>query len=122
VLERYLGRSAMSREILALAEAHGGTVVVLDRDVLADLFHTGRDSGVAIWALPEAGRPSNHYVQTLSFPPVDEGRVLLVTRRDAPPAACRATAEAVATLAPESGAYRDRPQQAWLVDAPCLRP
>jgi 4-amino-4-deoxy-L-arabinose transferase-like glycosyltransferase len=122
VLERYLGRSDMSREIIELAQAHGGPVVVHERDVLADLFHTGRDSGVTIWALPEAGRPSNHYVQTLSLPPGAEGRVLLVTRRDAPPEACRATAEPVATLAPQSGAYRDRAQNVWRVDAPCLQP
>ena len=120
-LERYLGRSEMSAEILALAAAHGGTVVADDRDILADLFYTGRDAGIAIWAVPEAGRPSNHYVQAHALPP-REGRILLVTEDDTPPQACRATAEAVATLAPGAGAYRDRPQTAWLVDAPCLAP
>ncbi len=121
MLERYLGRSDMSREILALAEANGGVLAADNRDILADLFYTGRDSGVEIWAVPRPGRPPNHYVQTLSLPP-REGRILLVSRRDRPPEACRATAETVAVLAPQSGAHRKRAQHVWRVDAPCLQP
>lgn len=121
VLERYLGRSAMSAEILQLADAHGGALAADDRDVLADLFHTGRDSGVEIWAVPQPGRAPNHYVQTRALPP-REGRILLVSRRDRPPPACRATATPVAVLAPTSGAYRKRAQHIWTVDAPCLQP
>ena len=121
VAARYLGRSEMSREILALARAHGGTVVADDRDVLADLFYTGHDAGVQIWALPEAGRPSNHYVQTRAYPARGAGPVLLVTRRSEPPPACTG-ARHLGTLAPESGAYRDRDQDAFLVDPACLRP
>ncbi|MEM1431487.1 MAG: glycosyltransferase family 39 protein [Pseudomonadota bacterium] len=121
VLERYLGRTEMTRQILSLAEAQGGVVVVDDRDVLADLFYTGRDSAVAVWAAPEAGRPSNHYVQNVPLPP-SQGRVLLVTRHDDLPAACRATARPIVTLAPDSGAYRTRAQNVWRVDAMCLQP
>ncbi|MEM0937165.1 MAG: glycosyltransferase family 39 protein [Pseudomonadota bacterium] len=121
LLERYLGRSAMSADILALAEENGGVVVADDRDILADLFYTGRDAAVTIWAVPSPGRPPHHYAQTRALPPSD-GRILLVTRRDAPPPGCRARAEPLGDLAPESGAYRRRAQSTWIVDAPCLQP
>jgi len=94
--------------------------VVDGRAVLADLFHTGRDAGVTIWARPADRRPSDHYVLTRSMPASVSGEVLFVARLDSLPPACGGVAP-IATLAPESGAYRDRPFGAWLVPAACLR-
>ncbi len=120
LLGRYLGRAEMSREILALARAHDDRVVVDGRSVLADLFHTGRDADVTIWARPADRQPSDHYVLTRSMPESLSGEVLFVARLDSLPASCRQAAR-IATLAPESGAYRERPFGAWLVPAACLR-
>ena len=121
LLGRYLGRAEMSREILALARAHDGQVVVDGRPMLADLFYTGRDAEVTVWARPPVRRPSDHYVFTRAMPGTLSGEVLFVARLDDLPEACGARAP-LATLAPETGAYRDRPLGAWRVPAACLRP
>lgn len=120
ILERYLGRSEMSRQILALAADEGGAVVANDRDVLADLFYTGHGSEIEIWAAPRAGRPPNHYVQRHAFDGSGTGPILYVSRRPPPPA-CDA-GDPVATFAPADGAYRERPQSAWRVPRDCLMP
>ncbi|MEL6210991.1 MAG: glycosyl transferase, partial [Pseudomonadota bacterium] len=121
LLARYLGRAEMSAEIFALARETGLPIVADDRDVLADLFYSGRDTGLAVFARPEAGRPPNHYVQKESLPAEADGDVLLITRRRHLPERCAAETP-VARLAPPSGAYRDRPQTAWRVPAACLLP
>jgi 4-amino-4-deoxy-L-arabinose transferase-like glycosyltransferase len=118
---RYLGQAEMSRDILALAQEHDGEVVVDGRSLLADLFHTGRDSDVTIWARPPRGRPANHYEQTRAMPDSVMGEVLYVGRLDDLPERCGALAP-IATLAPDSGAYRERPMGAWRLPADCLRP
>lgn len=119
VFERYLGRSAMSGEILAAARAAGVTAVVAsDRDLLADLTYAGRDQPIAIYAQPHAGRPRNHYELTRSLPAGRDGPVLLVTSRDHPVDRC--TPEPVGRLAPEAGAYREKPQNLFLLPAGCL--
>lgn len=120
LLERYLGRAEMSRQILAEAQAAGGLVVANDRDILADLFYTGRDSGVAIHALPPEGRPRHHYAQSHPFPGSPLPEVLLVTGERSPPAACLPAARQIGRIAPPTGAYRKRPQGLWLVPPACL--
>ncbi|MBS8225353.1 ArnT family glycosyltransferase [Vannielia litorea] len=124
LMERYLGRVAMSAEIAARADAEGLSVVVADdRDVLADLFYRIRGRGVAgkitgleAYARPERGRAPNHYVQSHAFPG-SAGEVLYVTRRAVPPA-CEG-AVALPPIAPEEGAFRRRPQQVWRVPGDC---
>lgn len=121
LLARYVGRTEMSQRILAEARTHGLDVIVADdRDVLADLFHQGRDSGLRLYARPEAGRPSNHYVLRHALPPEVTGPVLFVSKRDAPPDAC--PQERQALFAPESGAYAHRWQRLFIVPAECLAP
>jgi hypothetical protein len=88
--------------------------------MLADLFYTGRDADVTIWARPPVRRPSDHYVLTRPMPDDLAGEVLFVARLDDLPGRCGDVAP-VAVLAPESGAYRDRPLGAWRVPAACLR-
>ena len=113
VMDRYLGRVKLSRAILATARAEGlGTVVADNRDVLADLFHTGRDAGVAIRAAPFEGRPPHHYAMTYPFE--GEGPALYVGG-DAPPP-CEA--EPLGTLAP-AGYWAERPRSLWRVPGDC---
>jgi hypothetical protein len=93
---------------------------VNDRDVIADLFHTARDSAVTFYARPRSGRAPDHYVLKYALPPQIEGKVLLVTRHDSARASC--DAERVGVIAPENGAYADRSQKLYIVEARCLAP
>ncbi|MFD0982110.1 ArnT family glycosyltransferase [Tropicimonas aquimaris] len=121
LLERYLGRTDMSAAILAAAEAEGVVAVVADdRDILAGLFHDGRESTMPFFARPREGRAPNHYVLKYSLPDSVEGDVLLVTKNDKVRLdGCEALP--AGRIAPTDGAYARRPQQLFLVDAECLR-
>lgn len=80
LMARFLGRAEVSRQILDAARRAGiGVVVADDRDLLADLFYTGRDAGIAIYALPPAGRARDHYEMTRPMPADLDGPVLFVT-------------------------------------------
>jgi hypothetical protein len=85
VMERYVGRAAVSLRAAEIARAEGlGTIVSDSRDILADLFYTLREEGFRLYARPVEGFPPHHYAQRYPLPPGD-GPVLLVTRRGAPP-------------------------------------
>ncbi len=115
LLERYLGRAGMSRQILDLAARSGNLPILADdRDVLADLFYTGRDSGAVIFAPRPKGRPMNHYEQSYPLPETATGPLLLVT------AAAAACAGAAIPLAAEGGAYARRGLAAYLTTADCV--
>jgi hypothetical protein len=119
VLERYLGRESLSREILAAAGAAGNVPIVADdRDVLADLFYTGRDAGITIYAQRPVGRPENHYEQAYAMPAGLGGQVLFVS--DTQPL-CHG-AYVTATLAPDlrRGTFAKPKLRGYLVDAECL--
>ncbi len=114
LLQRYLGRADLSRQIIATS---GGLPIVADgRDVLADLFYTGRDQGLTILARPHAGPPRNFYEQVHSMPPGLTGDVLLVTRD---PGDCPAVSAGL--LVTDGGAYHGQGLQLWRVPAGCLR-
>jgi 4-amino-4-deoxy-L-arabinose transferase-like glycosyltransferase len=116
LLARYLGRADLSRQIVAAAAAAGVEVVVADRrDVLADLFYTGRDSGLRFHARPQRGPPRNFYEQMHMLPHGATGRLLLVT---ADPGGC-ATGLAV-FLDVARGAYDGTRLAAWPALAECL--
>lgn len=78
LLHRYLGRADLSRQVVDAAKTLGvGAVLATDRDLLADLFYTGRASGLRFYAKRPTGRPANYYEQT--FPvSADAGQVLYV--------------------------------------------
>ncbi|MEI4485498.1 glycosyltransferase family 39 protein [Frigidibacter sp. MR17.14] len=117
---RYLGRAELSREILRVAgEQHLQTVVAQDRAILADLFYTGRDSGLLLRARPEAGRPSSHYALTYPLEPAIEGDVLYADRSDDPPACGTAPVE-LTVLQPRIGAWAGRDIHLWRLPAACL--
>lgn len=116
VLARYLGRTGMSQQIIDTANAQGlNSVVAENRDVLADLFYTGRDSGLAFYAVPASGRASNHYALKYPFQG-GTGPVLFVADR-APD--CISGASALATIDPKVGAYRGKPKLLFVVPGTC---
>lgn len=83
-LSRYLGRVALTEAAIATARAQGAPVIVADRrDVLADLFHAGRDAGLVFRAVPPSGRPAHFYEQRHALPQ-DAPRPLLLVAVTAP--------------------------------------
>lgn len=116
ILERYIGRADLSRQVLAVAASEGLPVVADRRDVLADLFYVGREAGVAILARPYAGRPRNFYEQTRMMPAGQTGDVVLVAR-----SAGECAAVPLAPLALEGGAYAGSGLALWRVPAACLK-
>ena len=118
LLKRYLGREALSLQIIERARAAGDVPIVADRrDVLADLFYTGRDAGLAIHAPRPEGRPQDHYAQSHPLPAALTGPVLLVS--DSPPA-CPG-GDGGQPLATRGGGYDGLALAPYLVDASCLK-
>ncbi|MBU1574835.1 MAG: glycosyltransferase family 39 protein [Alphaproteobacteria bacterium] len=114
LLNRYLGRHALSESILALAEREDLPVVTSNRDILADLFYTGRDRDVALYAMPETGRPSSYYAQNFALPEDVTGSVLVVSFGDIP-----CPGDALEGLVRE-GTWSTTELRATRVDAGCL--
>lgn len=118
VLERYLGRADLSRQIIAAAEARGRVRVVSDsRDVLADLFYTGAAVGLEFYAPPLRGRPMSHYEQTYPLAPDATGMVLFVTRKAY---ACDTAPQEVVALRTAGGAYAGDGLTGYMMEAACL--
>lgn len=123
LLARYLGRADTTRAILAEARATGATAVVsADRDVLADLFYTGRDAGVPVYATPPGpckgdtdDCPQNQYEMTHPAPVPLPGLALYA---GAPAPAC-VTDPPVATLPATPGAWRKVPLPLYRLPAGC---
>lgn len=119
VLVRYLGRAALSQSIIDAAQTAGTPVVVsTNRDLLADLFYTGRDSGLQFFALAPAGRAPHHYALKYPWPGTDTAPVLFVTRRDTV-GACAGAAMKIGTVSPERGAYRGNSFHLFTVPGDC---
>ncbi len=119
LLSRYLGRAEMSETIIDIAGDLGvDAIVASNRDILADLFYTGRDAGIRMFAVPPEGRAPHHYA--LKYPyRADGGDVLLVLPRGSEPP-CPAEAMDLAEMAPADGAYRNHPQELYLLPGLCI--
>ncbi|MGV8949755.1 MAG: ArnT family glycosyltransferase [Cypionkella sp.] len=116
LLDRQLGRAAISQQIIALSQANGDIPVLSSsRDILADLFYTGRDSGLQFYAKRPAGRPENHYEQRYPLPLDLTGQVLLIATD---PPAC---AGAPIALDARGGAYAKWHLAAYVVEAACAQ-
>lgn len=114
---RYLGRAELSTRILALAKAEGVPVYAANRDILADLFYTGRDSGVTIYAPRPAGRPMNYYEQNDALPLGYSGPLLVI--RSAP-LDCGAGNLPPAGLLNGSGTWEGKGVTPYLAPAECV--
>lgn len=115
-MQRYLGRIEMTEAVVDIARQQGiGTVVAGNRDILADLFYNGRDSGITFRSSPPDGRPANHYAMHWAFEGSD-GPVLYVGS-GAP--SCAEGAEPVARLTFDAGYWSRRPQAIWRVPGDC---
>ncbi|MFQ6548148.1 ArnT family glycosyltransferase [Aestuariibius sp. 2305UL40-4] len=114
LMARYMGRDEVSLAILDLAEQEGLDVIVAsNRDILADLFYTARDSEVTIYAESDGGRPDHFYEQTRAEPD-DLGRHIRIVSRD-PNCGVQ-----IADLSPDEGAYAGDSILAYWVEGPCL--
>ncbi|MDJ0631038.1 MAG: glycosyltransferase family 39 protein [Rhodobacter sp.] len=119
LLERYIGRDEMSRAILDAAGAQGlATIVASDRDVLADLFYTGRERPMRIAAIPPRARAPHHYA--LNFPYIPGAEAFLLVLRASGTHPCPELAEPVGSIEPETGAYRRHPQALFIADPGCF--
>lgn len=115
LLARYLGRSDLSRQIISAAEREGlATVVAANRDILADLFHTGRATGLGFAAPAPRGRPQSYYEQT--YPLAGGSMPVLFVATAAP--ACAEDAP-VARFDTRGGAYAGWDLAAWRISADC---
>ncbi|MDW4551530.1 glycosyltransferase family 39 protein [Defluviimonas sp. D31] len=115
---RYVGRADLSRQIIAAAKDAGAETVVIDnRDMIADLFHTGAGSGLVFRTPQPDGRPASYYEQ--NFPLADDaGEVLFVTVD--PPVCGGEAAERFAEIDTTGGAHFHRQLTAYLVPAECI--
>jgi hypothetical protein len=116
LLQRYIGRAAMSEEIMALSRQSGSAPIATDnRDILADLFYTGRGQDLRFFSTPPLGKPKTHYEQSYPLPADLTGTVLLVTEVK-PSCATRAL-----PLTLSGTAYRKTTLAAYPVAAECAR-
>lgn len=117
LLKRYIGRAETSQAILDLAQTEGLPVYSGRRDVLADLFYTGRDSGVTLFSSRPAGRPAHYYQQNFALPEGYAGEVLVVAA-----AAPDCKGEPVAPLMDlrATGVWQKQPLAAYRLPAGCL--
>ena len=114
LLARQLGRADLSRQIIALSHTAGGVSIYADnRDVLADLFYTGRDAELTIYAPRPKGRAQNHYEQRYPLLANLTGPLLWITNT-APTCASQTY-----PLDTTGGAYRSLGLAAYLVDVDC---
>lgn len=119
LLDRYLGRADLSRQILDTARANGAAAVVAgSRDILADLSFTGAGSGMPVYAPRPVGRPANYYEETRPLPADPGGPVLAVLLQ--PPVCNGAALAPVARLDTTSGAYAGDALAAYLVPPGCF--
>lgn len=118
LLKRYLGRAEMSTRILALAKAEGVPVYAQSREILADLFYTGRLSGVTIYAPARPERPMNYYEQNFALPESYEGQLLVIRAR---PLDCGAGNLPPAGLLNGGGTWEGKGLTPYLAPAECVR-
>ncbi len=116
VLRRFAGRSEMSRHTIALARTHGvQDIIADDRDMLADLYHTGRNSGLNIFAQAHPRHAPHYFAQKLSYPPGRTGDFLYLGTAAEPPCPSRLVEEYTAG----PGAYANRTVRFYIAPPDC---
>ncbi|MGV6849764.1 MAG: ArnT family glycosyltransferase [Marinibacterium sp.] len=119
VLERYVDRAATSERILDIARAEGLRDVVSDnRDLLADLFHSAKGTGITVHSVPFATHTPHYYAQR--HPYEDNGQpALVVVFGDRPPACSSADPVEIADWTAGPGAYRGATLKVYRVPPDC---
>lgn len=119
LLARYQGIDELSERIIETARFHDiGIIVAEDRAVLADLFYTGRDSGLSIRARPFEGRPPHHYAQRYPLTETDVSVLYVLKAGSEPPC----PEGEVAQYLSERGAQHGRDYAAVITSDICLQP
>lgn len=120
LLSRYLGHSAIASWAMDTAFKRGATVLVAqDRDLLADLSWFSAGSGLAIRAVPPAGRPAHHWEMAAPYVPGTDADPLLLLRAGAKPP-CPDAQEIARLPGPPGFASRDTLLLFTLPDPSCL--
>lgn len=122
LMARMLGRQALSTAALAEARALDLPLYARSRDVLADLFHTGRDAGVTILApAPRPGvRAANYYEQSFPLPQPRDFAVLAILA--APPLCNGAESEPVLVPDTTGGHWEGRGLAFYVIGPDCAAP
>lgn len=118
LLKRWLGQGDLSRSILALAKQTGVPVYADNRAILADLYYTGRDAGIVVYAPAPRGRAESYYEQMWPLPEHYTGELLVVSDH-APD--CGAGPVAPVGVLDASGTWAGKGYQAYRVEARCVR-
>jgi 4-amino-4-deoxy-L-arabinose transferase-like glycosyltransferase len=117
LMKRYLGRAELSRAILAAADQFGAaSVYASDRDILADLFYTGRGSGLTFYAPRRHEGPRNYYEEMFPLPDPPGPTLYVLT---SPPICGGAAAEPVQTFTVARTANASQPVAAYLLPDGC---
>ncbi|WP_169054200.1 glycosyltransferase family 39 protein [Nitratireductor sp. XY-223] len=120
-LKRLLGRERLSQELIEAAKENNADIILAaGRDILADLFYTGRDAGFVIRSIRPRGRPTNYYQLNYALDESTPGQVVLwVAGR--PTVECDGeTIEPVRTLTTQGGAYHGGAMYAFVMDRGCF--
>jgi 4-amino-4-deoxy-L-arabinose transferase-like glycosyltransferase len=118
LMSRYLGRTKLSGEIFEVARAQGvTTIVAAERDILADLFHAGRDEPFAFRSNVIDGPTRHFYEQKFPFEP--DGSDVLFVAREGGYACDGADLTPVARFDTRGGAYYKHALAAYVVPAGC---
>lgn len=118
LLQRYVGLDELSEQIMSIAEENGQTVIVAsNRDVLADLFYTGKGRGFEFYSTRPDDRILHHYELKQPFASDAPTALLVLDDGDEPPC----PADTVAVIESEVGKYRSDPYIAYVIESACLR-
>lgn len=118
LFKRYVGLDEMSEKIFALADANGQSVIAAsNRDVLADLFYTGKGRDITVYSTRPDGRAPHHYALKHPFEETTPTTLLILKEGKSPPC----PTEPLATIHTETGKYKTRPYVAYVIDSACLR-
>ena len=120
-MKRLLGREQLSREIIDAARAGGADIIVNgSRDIVADLFYTGRDLTIPIRMIAPPGRPKNYYQLKFPFRGADAGQTVLLVGHEKGWTCGDRSIAPYRTLTTEGGAYHGSDIHAFLLDSACI--
>lgn len=116
LLKRYLGHAQISRAVVTLANEKGGLPILAEgRSAIADLFYTGRDSGLMFYAPAPLGRPMHYYELRHPLPVGVSGPIIWLTE------AARPCAGASILMGESERWFREHRLSVYLTDAECAR-